>query len=469
MTDAVTDAGQSFEPDDARDPLRYHVRVGRTVAWAGLVFFALAVALTWQMLQPFVPPVLMRWWLAFSVTFLASWLAIAIAVLQRGPDNPALVGVWEVLANYVRAGSNLIVLATIWLFLPHAPRELQLTMTVFYVAHVATQVLTVPARGRINALGALVVLGSTAAVLLRSGGSGAWIVALFVSAFALVMASMALVVGRLFERAIAARRRSDELAVRIRQALDEVAAERDAKTRFIAAASHDLGQPLQAANLFFGQLQRARDASQRDAAADGVKRAFASAEQLLSHMLGHLRLEADAVDPQMGLVEVGDAVRRAVSLHRAAAGEAGVALRPVPGRGIVFCDRTLLDRALGNLIDNAIHHSRGQRVLIGSRRGQGERLRLWVIDDGIGIEPHERETIFEDYVRGARTGQVSRVGFGLGLSSVRRIAALLGGEVGIEPAWRSGAAFYLELPGAATGRTTGPARARKPGRLGARP
>ncbi len=460
----MTEPRQFPVPDDASDPLRYQVRVGRVVVWAGLLFFTLAVLLAWRLLRNWAPPALMRGWLVASTLFLLSWLGIGIAVLRRGANNPALVGVWEFVANYVRLGSNLIVLATIWLFLPHAPRELQLTLTVFYVAHVATQILTVPARGRINAAGAIVVLGSTAIVLLRSGDGPDRIVALFVASYALVMASMALVLGRLLGRAIAARRRSDELAEQIRQALAEVAAERDAKTRFIAAASHDLGQPLQAANLFFGQLQRASDDGQRSAAADGVRRAFASAEQLLSHMLNHLRLEADAVDPQMGLVEVGDAVRRAVELHRGAAGEAGIALRPVPGRGIAFCDRTLLDRALGNLVDNAIRHSQGQRVLVGTRRAPQARLRIWVIDDGVGVAGHERETIFEDYVRGAQTARASRLGFGLGLSSVRRIAALLGGEVGIEPGWRSGAAFYLELPGA----LSVAAGARQFGRQGAR-
>ena len=196
---------------------------------------------------------------------------------------------------FLRVGSNAIVIVTIWLFLSHAPRELQLVITVFYVAHVPTQTLTMPQNAVVNGVGATIVLGSVAAANLIIGGDYSTIVAVFVLAYAVAMVAMAFVVGRLINNSFAQRRVSDEAAIRLELAVDTIAAELDAKTRFIATASHDLGQPLQAASLFFDQTMRARDELDRARAADGVRKAFVSADQLLSHMLNHLRLEADAV------------------------------------------------------------------------------------------------------------------------------------------------------------------------------
>jgi signal transduction histidine kinase len=249
---------------------------------------------------------------------------------------------------------------------------------------------------------------------------------------------------------VAARLESDEAARRLEAALEQVAAERDAKTRFIAAASHDLGQPLQAANLFFSQMERTKDASHRTQAAEGVRRAFSSAEQLLSHMLNHLRLEADAVDPHSSVMSVGDAIARAAAQFAPAAQNAGIALKAVKTRQLLFADKVLVDRVLGNLVDNAIRHSGAKRILIGARRIGRERLRLYVIDDGVGIPPAEAERVFDDYFTGSESRAITRSGFGLGLSSVRRIAALLDGTVAIDGRWQRGAAFVLDFPSIAS-------------------
>jgi len=86
-------------------------------------------------------------------------------------------------------------------------------------------------------------------------------------------------------------------------------------------------------------------------------------------------------------------------------------------------------------------------VLIGARRQAG-RVRLWVIDDGVGICEADAPRLFEDYVQGSNHGDEVRGGFGLGLASARRMARLMGGGVGLEPKWLNGSAFWLELDAA---------------------
>jgi len=246
---------------------------------------------------------------------------------------------------------------------------------------------------------------------------------------------------------VAARLASDDTARRLDQMLVEVAAERDAKTRFMAAASHDLGQPLAAAALFFDQSLRARDDLARARAADGVRRAFAAADQLLSHLLGHLRLEADAVEAHASPVAAGPLLARIVAQHVPAAAAAGIDLRVARGSADLLLDPSLIERAIGNLIDNAIRHSRGRRLVCGIRR-RGSMVRLWFIDDGIGVAPIDAPHIFDDYYQADAGRGATRSGFGLGLASVRRLAALMGGCADLDPRWLRGAAFYLEFPAA---------------------
>ncbi len=420
-------------------------RLTNVAVGAGSLFFSIAVYFAWAMFSPDVSAPAMNLWLGGTAVFMVSWYALVITFLIRQPDEAERRTTWHPAQIYVRIGSNLVVLATIWLFYPEAPRPLQLVMTIFYVAHVPTQILALPQRGLINAAGTIIILGSVAAVQLRHGGDYAMNIAVFVIAFGAVMIMLGRAEGSTITDVMAERRKSEEAARRLALALAAVAEERDAKTRFIATASHDLGQPLQAASLFFDQTLRAPDAAMRDEAIAGVHAALAAADQLLSHMLNHLRLEADAVEPLFSHFALGPLLTRVAAQWQPAAAMAGISMRVVPGRHLVRLDRALLERAMGNLIGNAIAHSGATRLLIGARQ-QGDTLRLWVIDNGCGVARVDAARVFEDYYRGSDSRALVKSGFGLGLSSVRRIAVLFDGDAGIDPRWIGGAAFYLQCP-----------------------
>ena len=132
-------------------------------------------------------------------------------------------------------------------------------------------------------------------------------------------------------------------------------------------------------------------------------------------------------------------------MNEPAARLSGTDIVAMPGRVEAMADPALVERVLGNLVGNAIRHAKARRVLVGARR-RADRVRVWVIDDGVGVAETDAPRLFEDFVQGSDHGDEIRGGFGLGLASARRMAALMAGAVGLEPKWTKGSAFWLELP-----------------------
>ena len=221
--------------------------------------------------------------------------------------------------------------------------------------------------------------------------------------------------------------------------------ERDARARFLASASHDLGQPLQSARLFFDQVLHEKDAGRRDQAIAETKAAFAMLARQMNNIVHHLQLETGLVLANLREHSAGLLISETASLAEAAASIAGIEINAVASRLRFTGDRELVERVLSNLADNAIRHSKASRLLIGARR-HGSAIRFLVIDDGIGIPEGDLPHLFDDFVQGSNHGDEVRGGFGLGLASVRRMAALMGGTAGIDTSLKHGAAFYLELP-----------------------
>ncbi len=154
------------------------------------------------------------------------------------------------------------------------------------------------------------------------------------------------------------------------------------------------------------------------------------------------------MEPQLSRVALSPFLARIAAQHAPAAQAAGMTIRLGSAGFALLADPVLLERAIGNLMHNAIIHSRGTRLLVAVRRHGAAALRIWVIDDGIGIGTTDAKHIFDDYYQSVPASGV-RVGFGLGLSSVMRIAGLMAGRAGLEARFRGGAAFYMEFSNAA--------------------
>ena len=217
------------------------------------------------------------------------------------------------------------------------------------------------------------------------------------------------------------------------------------KTRFLAAASHDLLQPLHAARLFIAALKE-EPALQETASrtlAVNADRAIDSAHRLLTALLNLSKLEAGGVRTNVTRVSLGglfDDLRREFAPMAEAK---GLCLTLMPTRLWVTSDRDLLRSMLQNLVANAIRYTDRGRVLVGVRR-RGETVRLFVCDTGRGIPKAQQETVFNEFVR-LPGAAVDEPGAGLGLAIVKRLSSLLDHPLSLTSDLGAGATFRIDL------------------------
>ena len=247
--------------------------------------------------------------------------------------------------------------------------------------------------------------------------------------------------GRVEERTAALTRVNAELE-NARAKAD--AANRD-KTRFLAAASHDLLQPLNAARLYTTTLvERAGGGSLGDLA-HSIEASLNAVEDIMSALLDISRIDSGALKPTSAPFGIRELFRKLEIEFAPLAREKQVQLRLIETGRAVVSDRTLVARILQNLFSNAIKYTRsGGRVLVGCRR-RGGRLRIDIIDTGIGFNRDQHALIFAEFSRleqGARLAQ----GLGLGLSIVRRLVAALDLTLELDSEEGKGARFSLYLP-----------------------
>ncbi|CAO3424772.1 hybrid sensor histidine kinase/response regulator [Azospirillum argentinense] len=219
-----------------------------------------------------------------------------------------------------------------------------------------------------------------------------------------------------------------------------------AKTRFLAAASHDLRQPFQAMELLTGVLaQRLHEQADNLALLERVQEALHSGQGLLHGLLDIATLEAGTVEPTISEFRMCNVVKRLVREMSALAERKGINLDVTECRRSVRSDPLLLERILRNLISNAIAHTERGRVLVGCRLS-GVVLRVEVWDTGPGIPPDQIDLIFDEFYQIGNPERNSRKGLGLGLAIVRKTAGLLGHHIGVKSTLGKGAMFFVEVP-----------------------
>ncbi len=442
------DLGSTGPDDDVRNRVlanEVRTEIGNSVA--GALLLALAVLYFGTAFWGRVEPWLIIPWLLILAAGLVAWITALVLIVVRRPDDQELARGWAPAGRNGMILCNLVAMAGVWIFLPATDAGQLPVVLVIYMCFLSIQVLGATEATQAPAPAVLGVLASLIAYLLIQETPHSVPLSITLAVFGAAALVMRSLIRRAVIQATEAQALTEQAAAALEQALTLVAAERDAKTRFIQSASHDLQQPVQAADLYLDALLAEPDSDARALAGQGVREALGSTRALLDHMLQHLRLEARAVQVNLEPVALDDLISRTVRQHGPATRAAGMVLITPRSRLAVLADRDLLARALGNLVANAIRHARGERVLIGARRDSAGAVTLWVIDDGEGVSTADHQLLFEDFVQGA--GQTGSGGFGLGLSSVRRIAALLDGSAGLDPRWKDGAAFFIRLPQAA--------------------
>ena len=224
-----------------------------------------------------------------------------------------------------------------------------------------------------------------------------------------------------------------------------------AKTRFLAAASHDLRQPIHALGLLFATLaDRVRDAGaapvlkQIDGAVDAI-------DSMLNSLLDISKLDAGVVRPEVGPVEVGDLLERVNDEYQPIAKLTGNRLRVRPSSAVVQSDAAMLQRILTNLVSNALRYTVNGRVLVGTRK-RGNSIRIEIYDEGPGIPSHALEDIFLEFHQLGNPERDRRKGLGLGLAIVKRLADLLGHGIEVHSTVGRGSRFTVTLPVSVTSR-----------------
>jgi Na+/proline symporter/signal transduction histidine kinase len=228
------------------------------------------------------------------------------------------------------------------------------------------------------------------------------------------------------------------------------------KTRFLAAASHDILQPLNAARLYVTSLIERQGSGEASQLVGNIDASLDAVEEIIGALLDISRLDAGGMKPEFVSLRIDDILRQLEVEFTPLAHSKGLRLEFVHCSLAVQSDRRLLRRLLQNLVSNAIKYTPEGRVLVGCRRRNGY-LRIDVYDTGLGIPVSQRKVIFQEFHRLDQGAKVAR-GLGLGLSIVERIARVLDHKVEVNSTLDRGSHFSIDVPLASTVPVRGPRR-----------
>lgn len=228
-------------------------------------------------------------------------------------------------------------------------------------------------------------------------------------------------------------------------ARDEAVEANQAKSRFLAAASHDLRQPMHALGLFASAVRAHVNTAQGIGIVDKMDLAIGSAEVMFNAMLDVSRLDAGVLVPDLKTFAVGELLLRLADEYAPRAQALGLSLRVRPCQYWVSSDPALLERVLRNLISNAIRYTHHGGALVGCRR-RGDHLAIEVWDTGMGIPADKLDAVFEEFYQLGNAERSKANGLGLGLSIVRRISTLLSHPVTVASRLGRGSRFAIRVP-----------------------
>jgi signal transduction histidine kinase/ActR/RegA family two-component response regulator len=225
----------------------------------------------------------------------------------------------------------------------------------------------------------------------------------------------------------------------------QLEAANQAKSRFVAAASHDLRQPLHALGLFVAQLHGKLRASERSQIVGRIEAALSAMNELFSALLDISKLDAGATTINITVFPVAQLLAHAETTFSGAAREKKLSFRALPSDAWVRSDFILLQQIVFNLVQNALRYTRSGGVLVGCRK-RDDQLRIEVWDSGIGIPPDQHDKIFGEFYRLGEPDRDRRAGLGLGLAIVDRLCRLLDHPIEVKSTVGKGSVFAVTVP-----------------------
>lgn len=217
-----------------------------------------------------------------------------------------------------------------------------------------------------------------------------------------------------------------------------------AKSRFLAAASHDLRQPMHALNLYHGAMENVELPSEAQLLLSYARQCAVAMDDMFTVLLDMSRLDAGAVTPTFKTFPVKQLLERIRVEFEPPAKEKGLDLRVVPSKLFIRTDPALAERIVRNLVSNAVRYTHHGKIVIGCRY-RGKVLRLAVFDTGTGIPQDKQQSVFEEYFQLSNPERDRTKGLGLGLAIVSRVATLLKAPITLQSKLGSGSMFAVDF------------------------
>jgi signal transduction histidine kinase/CheY-like chemotaxis protein len=256
---------------------------------------------------------------------------------------------------------------------------------------------------------------------------------------------LAVIANRSFSQLVRMRIRTAAMAEDLRRQKEIAEAASLSKSMFLAAASHDLRQPVHALGLFAGALRAIPMGAEGQRIVEQIETSAQAMDGLFAALLDISRLDAGTVDVRPCGFAVYPFLDRICRDHAEEARAKGIRIDPRRTNAIALSDPVLLERIVRNLVANAVRYTDRGRVVVGCRR-RGDRVAIQVWDTGRGIPDDQIGRIFEEYYQIGNTERDRAKGLGLGLAIVRRLAGLLGCEISVRSKVGSGSCFEIAVP-----------------------
>jgi two-component system, sensor histidine kinase len=262
-----------------------------------------------------------------------------------------------------------------------------------------------------------------------------------------IVTRFAVTLNRAFIETLRLRFQNVALVGELRDRKDAAERANLAKSRFLAAASHDLRQPMHALGLFLQALRQGKLGERERKLVDNIGESFNAMDELFNALLDISRLDAGVVEPRIATFPVARVLDRMRKEYGPQAAGKGLALVVRPCAGFVRSDPVLLEEIVGNLISNAVRYTRSGRVLVGCRHGPNGALRIEVWDTGRGIPPDKLREVFREFIQLDNPERDREKGLGLGLAIVERLAELLAHPVDVRSVPGRGSVFRVQVAG----------------------
>lgn len=382
------------------------------------------------------------WWVPVLVGFIGR--QVWFEQLRKRPDTPDERRVTWV--TTLSAFTGWLVMLSLPIFGPRISAHEFILLVGLMLAWIAGAVSVLAVQPRVY-LGYLIACLSTVAFALwqRFGATEINVLALALPLGGLMMYRLAHGIRQLLNEAVAEGMRSETLAGQLEQALHETRQAFELRSRFLASASHDLKQPVHALSLLVNVLRRSADETRRQQVMHEIEHASRSIDSMFSGLMDMARIDAGNLRAHLTGVDLVPLLKTTLAGYPELCAQKGVtfALR-VNGAPVVRADPLLLQRVLGNLLDNALKFTTtgGVTVEVAER---GDSVILSVTDTGPGIEPAELDALFKPFSRGRQAQSLGVPGLGLGLAIVRHMVALMGMTLQVDATPGYGSVFALTL------------------------